>query len=50
MFGVALKRNPKLRNAKSTKFLKNLVVPGVINSPQRPPTHPETAMKAAFAL
>ena len=50
MFGMALKRNPKLRNAKSTKFLKNLVVPGIINSPQRPPTKPEQTMKKAFGL
>lgn len=50
MFGVALKRNPKLRNAKSTKLLKNLVVPGVINSPRRSPTIPERAMKVAFGL
>ena len=50
LFGVALKRNPNLRNAKSTKFFKNLVVPGVINSPRRPPTSPERALKAAFGL
>jgi len=50
MFGVAIKRNPNLRNAKSTKFLRNLMVPGIINSPQRPPTTPECAMKAAFGL
>lgn len=50
LFGVALKRNPNLRNAKSTTFLKRLVVPGIINSPQRPPTAAECAMKVAFGL
>lgn len=50
LFGIALQRNPNLRNAKSTTFLKRLVVPGVINSPQRPPTTDERAMKAAFGL
>lgn len=50
LFGIALKRNSALRNAKNTKFLKHLVVPGVINSPQRPPTTPERALKSTFGL
>ncbi len=50
MFGVALNRNPKLRNLKNTKFLKNLVVPGVINTPQRPPTNDERSLKQALGL
>lgn len=50
MFGVAFKRNPQLRNARNTRFLKNLVVPTVINTPQRPPTLPERALKATLGL
>lgn len=50
MFGVGLNRNHQLRNAKNTTFLKNLVVPGVLNSPQRPPTNPERALKMALGL
>jgi len=50
MFGLALTRNKRLRNARNTRFLKNLVVPGVINSPQRPPTKSEREMKAVFGL
>lgn len=50
LFGVALNRNANLRNAKNTKFLKNICVPGVINSPQRKPNKHERALKAAFGL
>ena len=50
LIGVALKRNPGLRNAKSIKFWKNLVAPGIINSPQRPPTTPERAIKEALGF
>lgn len=50
MFGIALNRNTGLRNSKNTKFLKNLVVPGVINTPQRPPTQDERSLKAALGL
>lgn len=50
MFGVALNRNGNLRNAKNTKFLKNICVPGVINSPQRKPSKPERSLKAALGL
>lgn len=50
LVGIALNRNPKLRNSTGTKFLKRVVVPGVINSPRRPPTKPERAMKAALGL
>lgn len=50
MFGVALNRNPQLRNSKNTKFLKNIVVPGVVNTPQRPPTLDERSLKAMLGL
>jgi hypothetical protein len=50
MFGVALNRNGKLRNAKNTKFLKTICVPGVINSPQRKPSKSERSLKSALGL
>lgn len=50
MFGIALRRNAGLRNSKNTKHLKNLVVPGVINTPQRPPREDERSLKAALGL
>lgn len=50
MFGVGLNRNARLRNAKDTKFLKSIVVPGVVNSPQRPPKLSELSLKAALGL
>ena len=50
MFGVALNRNASLRNSKNTKFLKNIVVPGVVNSPQRKPTTTERSLKSALGL
>jgi hypothetical protein len=48
MFALALNRNPKLRNTKNTRFLKKLVVPGVINSPRRPPKGSERELKAVL--
>lgn len=50
MFGIAFKRNPKLRNARNMLFLRNLIVPTVVNTPQRPPTLPERAFKATLGL
>ncbi len=50
LFGVALNRNPKLRNAKNTKYLKGLVVPGILNSPARPPKVPERTLKCVLGL
>ena len=50
MFGIALNRNGGLRNSKNTKHLKTLVVPGVINTPQRPPTKDERSLNAALGL
>ena len=49
-FGVALNRNSNLRNAKNTKFLKNITVPGIVNSPKRAPNKHERALKAALGL
>ncbi len=50
MFGVALNRNGSLSNSKNTKFLKSMIVPGVLNTPRRKPTDPEKALKNVFGL
>lgn len=50
MFGIALNRNRNLRNAKNTKFLKSICVPGVINSPQGKPDKAERSLKGALGL
>lgn len=50
LFGIALNRNPALRNTKNTKFLKNVCVPAIINSPARKPNKQELALKAALGL
>ena len=34
LIGAALARNPDLLNAKGTKFLKRMVVPGILNTPK----------------
>jgi hypothetical protein len=50
MFGIGLNRNGKLRNSKDTRFLKNIVVPGVVNSPRRRPRPAESSLKVALGL
>ena len=50
MFGVALNQNAGLRNAKNTSFLRNVVVPGIINTPQRAPTKQEKSLKRALGV
>ena len=50
LFGVALNQNARLRNSKNTKFLRNVVVPGVINTPVRAPTNSEKSLRAALGL
>lgn len=34
LIGLAIQRNPKLANIKKTKLLKDMIVPGVLNTPQ----------------
>jgi hypothetical protein len=45
LIGAALKRNRSLMNVQKTAFLKKMVVPGFINSPQRQPTHAEKSFE-----
>ena len=35
LIGMALSKNDQLENTKGTKLLKELVVPGIINTPKR---------------
>jgi len=48
MIGVALEKNPKLLNIKKTKFLKEICVPCLINTPKRKPTKSEIDFKIAI--
>ena len=50
MFGIALNRNGALRNSRNTKFLKNMVVPCVLNSPRGRRKAPEIALKDVLGL
>ncbi len=45
LIGLALNRNSRLLNSKNTKHLKNLVAPGVINSPKGRPGKPVLEIK-----
>lgn len=38
LIGIGVAKNPDILNAKGTKFLREMVVPGVINSPRAAPT------------
>ena len=50
LIGMALDQNYDLMNVKKTKFMKEMVVPGVINSPQSRPTTPVTELRNALGL
>lgn len=50
LIGIALETNPELANIKKTNLLKEMVVPGVINSPRgNPPTRVQD-LKNALGL
>jgi hypothetical protein len=48
LIGAALDRNPKLMNIQKTKPLKDMCVPGLINSPQGKPKGPVKQFKKAI--
>jgi hypothetical protein len=50
LIGQALERNGDLANIMETSLLTEMVVPGVVNSPQRPPTLAERALRKALGL
>lgn len=50
LIGMALKRNSNLMNIQKTKLLREMRVPGVINSPQARPTRPVSNLRNALGL
>jgi hypothetical protein len=50
LIGIALERNSNLLNVKKTKLLREMVVPGVINSPQAAPVQAVRDLKNALGL
>jgi len=50
LIGMALEQNPKLANIKKTKLLREMKVPGVINSPQARPRKPVSDLRNALGL
>ena len=48
--GVAPEENVELANIKDTALLNEMTVPGLLNSPQRPPTLAERAFKKMLGL
>jgi hypothetical protein len=50
LIGMALERNPRLMNIKNTTLLREMVVPGVMNSPQARPTLAVSDLRNALGL
>lgn len=50
LIGMAIERNPKLANIKQTKFLKELFVPGLINSGSGQQTRPVRELQDTLGL
>jgi hypothetical protein len=48
LIGTAIEKNPKLMNIQKTKYLKEMCVPGLLNTPKRPPKHSESEFKKAI--
>jgi hypothetical protein len=49
LIGMALRRSPDLLNVQQTSMLKEMIVPGVINTPQGKPRIAETLLRQALA-
>ena len=50
LIGLALEKNKNLMNIKKTTLLKQMVVPGIINSPQARPTKPVADLRNTLGL
>jgi len=48
LIATAIEKNPKLMNVQKTKMLRNMEVPGLINSPQARPTRSVALLKDAL--
>jgi hypothetical protein len=49
LIAVCVGKNPELLNVKKTKLLREMVVPGLINTPKGKPTVPEKQFKQAVS-
>ena len=50
LIGMALEKNPELLNVKKTALLREMKVPGVINSPQARPTFEVQSLRNALGI
>jgi hypothetical protein len=50
LIGMALERNRDLMNVKKTKLLRELVVPGIINTPPERPSRPVLDLQNALGM
>lgn len=48
LIGICIDKNPKLKNITKTKFLKQLIVPGILNSPKGRSTISEKKFRKAI--
>jgi hypothetical protein len=50
LIGMALRRNPDLLNVQHTRMLREMIVPGVINTPPGKPRIAETQLRQALGI
>jgi len=50
LIGMALEKNPDIYNVKKTKLLREMKVPGIINSPKGPLSKSQHDLKNALGL
>ena len=50
LIGMALRRNPDLLNVQQTRWLREMVVPGVINTRRGKPRMAETQLRQALGI
>jgi hypothetical protein len=50
LIGLAIERNADLMNIRKSKLLREMIVPGIMNSPPGSPTAPVLALRNALGL
>ena len=50
LIGLALRKNPNLKNNKNTRYLKKLKIQGVLNNPKGPPSKTVTELRSALGI
>ena len=50
LIGLALRKNPHLKNIKNTKFLRTLQIPGVLNNPAGAPSTGADLLKRSLGV